>query len=73
MKKSRLMLKVEEEYKRPLERLLPELVNEIGLSAAARQLGVSNATVGYWLLKMNIQIQRVAVSPGETLEIKRQQ
>ena len=67
------MLKVEEEYKRPLERLLPELVNEIGLSAAARQLGVSNATVGYWLLKMNIQIQRVAVSPCETLEIKRQQ
>ena len=55
----------------PLERLLPEKVNEIGLSATAEELGVSKATLGYWLLKLGINVRRVALAPGETLEVKR--
>ena len=70
-RKTKLMARVEEEYQRPLERLLPEMVNEKGLSVTAQELGVSKATLGYWLLKLGINVRRVALAPGETLEIKR--
>ena len=65
------MLRVEKEHQRPLEGLLPELVNEKGLSMTADDLGVSKATLGYWLLKLGINVRRVALAPGEALEIKR--
>ena len=65
------MQRVEREHQRPLERLLPEMVNEIGLSSTAEGLGVSKATLGYWLLKLGINVRRVALAPGETLEVKR--
>jgi hypothetical protein len=70
-RKTKLMLRVENEHQRPLERLLPEMVNERGLSATADELGVSKATLGYWLLKLGINVRRVALAPGETLEVKR--
>jgi len=65
------MQRVERDHQRPLERLLPEMVNEIGLSSTAETLGVSKATLGYWLLKLGINVRRVALAPGETLEVKR--
>jgi hypothetical protein len=70
-RKTKLMARVEGEYQRPLERLLPEMVNEKGLSVTAQELGVSKATLGYWLLKLGINVRRVALAPGETLEVKR--
>jgi len=70
-RKTKLMARVELEHQRPLERLLPEMVNEIGLSGTAEELGVSKATLGYWLLKLGINVRRVALAPGETLEVKR--
>ena len=70
-RKTKLMQRVEKEHQRPLERLLPEKVNGIGLSATAEELGVSKATLGYWLLKLGISVRRVALAPGETLEVKR--
>jgi hypothetical protein len=70
-RKTKLMIKVEEEHSRSLERLLPEMVNEKGLSVTALELGVSKATLGYWLLKLGINVRRVALAPGETLEVKR--
>ena len=70
-RKTKLMQRVEKEFSRPLERLLPEKVNEVGLSATAEELGVSKATLGYWLLKLGINVRRVALAPGETLEVKR--
>jgi hypothetical protein len=65
------MQRVERDHQRPLERLLPEMVNEIGLSSTAENLSVSKATLGYWLLKLGINVRRVALAPGETLEVKR--
>jgi hypothetical protein len=70
-RKTKLMIRVEEEHSRSLERLLPEMVNEKGLSVTALELGVSKATLGYWLLKLGINVRRVALAPGETLEVKR--
>lgn len=70
-RKTKLMLRVEREFDQPLERLLPELVNDQGLTATADTLGVSKATLGYWMLKMGINVKRVALAPGEILEVKR--
>ena len=70
-RKTKLMLRVEKEFDQPLERLLPELVNDQGLTATADTLGVSKATLGYWMLKMGINVKRVALAPGEFLEVKR--
>jgi hypothetical protein len=71
VRKTKLMKEVEAKFQRPLEKLLPELVNQRGLSAAATELGVSPATLGYWMLKMGIQYRRVALASGETIEVKR--
>lgn len=70
-RKTRLMQQVEERHQQPLERLLPEMINERGLSATAQALEVSKATLGYWLLKLGINVRRVALAPGESLEVKR--
>ena len=71
VRKTRLMRQVEERYQRPLEKLLPEMYNEKGLPAMADELGISRGTLWYWLLKFGIHLRRVAVAPGETLEVKR--
>jgi hypothetical protein len=70
-RKTAKMLEVERKLKRPLEKALPELVNEYGLTGAARRIGVSKATLGYWLLKFQITVRRVALAPGDQLEVKR--
>ena len=70
-KKSKMMAAVEAKLHQPLERILPEMVTDQGLSATADELGVSKATLGYWLLKLGINVRRVALAPGETLEVKR--
>ena len=70
-KKSKMMAAVEAKFHQPLERILPEMVTDQGLSATADELGVSKATLGYWLLKLGINVRRVAWAPGETREVKR--
>ena len=71
VRKSKLMKQVEDRYDRPLEELLPELYNEKGLPAMAAELGVSKGTVWYWLLKFGINVRRVALSPGDDVEVVR--
>ncbi len=70
-RKTKKMIAVEERFKQPLEEMLPPMVTENGLSATADELGVSKATLGYWLLKLGINVQRVALAPGEFIEIRR--
>ena len=71
VRKSKLMKQVESRYDRPLEELLPEMYNENGLPAMAAELGVSKGTVWYWLLKFGINVRRVALSPGDDVEVVR--
>lgn len=70
-RKTKKMIDVEVRFQQPLEEMLPPLVTDNGLSATAEQLGVSKATLGYWLLKLGINVQRIALAPGETIEVKR--
>jgi len=71
VRKTRKMKAVEDRFNQSLEKLLPEMVTEQGLSATAEYLDVSKATLGYWLLKLGINVRRVALAPGESLEVKR--
>lgn len=66
-----LMMKAERQLGGPLEQELPRKISEAGISGAAEELGVSKTTVNYWILKFGIQIQKVAVSAGEEIIIKR--
>lgn len=70
-RKTKKMTAVEDRYHQSLEKILPEMVTDNGLTATADQLGVSKATLGYWLLKLGINVKRVALAPGESLEVKR--
>jgi len=69
LKKSKKMIKIEEGLNKPLEEALPEMVTNLGLTGAANELGVGKATLNYWLLKFGISVRRVALKPGESLEI----
>ncbi len=71
MRKSKKMALCEEMNSIDLARDLPGLLNEKGLSQTADYLGVSKATLGYWLLKLRIEIRRIAVSAGERVEVTR--
>ncbi len=71
VRKTTKMIEAERRLKRPLEKALPELVNEFGLTGAAKKIGVSKATLGYWLLKFQISVRRVALAPGDQIEVKR--
>ena len=70
-RKTKKMVAVEERFHKPLEKMLPDMVTDEGLSATADRLGVSKATLGYWLLKLGINVRRIALAPGDTLEVKR--
>lgn len=70
-RKTKLMRQIEDQTGQPLERLLPTMINEIGMTQAAQELGISKATIGYWMLKMGIHVERVAVMPGDQLVVKR--
>jgi len=71
IRKSKLMLKVEQERGDILENLIPELVNRMGKTGAADELGVSKATLGYWVLKLQLNDYHLMTRPGDTVEIKR--
>ena len=71
IRKSSKMLRVEKKHRRELEDLLPEMVNSHGLTETAERLGLSKATLGYWLLKFQIRVERVALKPNEEIRIER--
>ena len=70
-KKSPKMRAIEEQHNQALETLLPALINQDGFIETCGTLGISKAGLAYWLLKLGISVRRVALAPGETLEVKR--
>ena len=56
MRKSKLMRQVEKAWHRPLEELLPELLQgDVTASEVAEKLGIGKATLGYWLMRLGIR------------------
>ena len=64
------MLHVEETTGERLEILIPRLINTVGLSKAAVELGISKSSINYWCMKLGIIRQLVALVPGERVEIR---
>ena len=71
VRKTKKMLDVEKRIRRPLERAIPEMLNEEGFTETAKQLKLPKPTLTYWMLKLGIEMRRVALAPGEEIEIKR--
>lgn len=70
--KTKKMMMVEDALGKPLEEVLPDMLTELGLTKTADRLGISKATLGYWLSKkLGITVRRVALLRGEYLEVKR--
>ncbi len=61
-RKSTLMLAKEREFEKPMETLLPDLVNEMGNVKAAEHLGITHGTVNRWLLVLGFTTQVVPVN-----------
>ena len=70
-RKSRLMLSIEERLGQPLEKALPKMINNAGLAATARHLGISLSTLKYWMLKFDIRLEWIAVRSNERIVSKR--
>jgi len=67
--KSKRMREVEREWGKPLEVLIPEFVNASNQTETADLFGISKASLGYWMLKLGINVHRKATLPGEMLEV----
>ena len=68
--KTPAMLQVEENKGERLELLIPRLINTVGLSKAADELGISKSSMNYWCMKLGIVRPVVALVPGERVEIR---
>ena len=68
--KSPAMLQIEEAREERLEILIPRLINALGHTGAALDLGVSKSSLNYWCMKLGIVRQMVALVPGERVEIR---
>lgn len=64
-----LMRSIVQREGKPLVEILQRGYNEEGLVPLAEKLGVSRSTLWYWLLRCRLEIHRVALRPGETIEI----
>ena len=65
------MKAAEETLGAPLETALPPLITEFGQTEVAERLEISNASMGYWLLRLGISVHRVALGPGDSLLLRR--
>ena len=74
MRKTKKMLAVEERLNRgPLEDWLPEEITKHGQTQTQGYLGISKATLGYWLLKLGLTMHRVCLRPNESITINRKE
>jgi len=71
MRKTPMMKKVEADQGENLETLLPRLINAEGMSHAADKIGTSKSSLGYWCLKLGIEVRRIALAPGEEVAIRK--
>ena len=68
-KNTALIRSIEAREGKPLIDILQSGYNAEGLVPLATRLGVSRSTVWYWLLRCRLELHKVALRPGERLEI----
>lgn len=71
VRKTPKMLAVEKKYDDYILRIVTRVVNEHGVVNGAKELGISKALMGYWMLKLGVTYHRVAVAPDEEIQIRK--
>lgn len=57
MRKTPKMLSVEHEWHdTPLEQIVPDLIREHGINAAAKKLGISRSALYIWIAKLALEV-----------------
>ncbi len=70
MRKTVKMKVVEADFGDTLEVILPRLIAKYGTQVeVAEHLGVSKATLAYWILKMGFRVERVLLKPDEIVKV----
>lgn len=69
MDKTKKMLRVEEQLGQKLEEALPVMCSELGLTETANRLGISKAVLGYWLIKLGINVRRAYLGRSENSQV----
>lgn len=70
-RRTKMMLRLEREFGDGIDDLLVRLILEHGRAGAAEKLEISDATLGYWLLKRGIRTETVLLRAGESVQIVR--
>ena len=65
------MLAVENKIEETIEEFIVREYPKLGLTGCAECFGISKATLGYWMLKLNLQTQVVVLLPGDVVEVRR--
>lgn len=62
---------IEAAQKKPMQEVITELYQEHGnLRAVAKELGVTQGTVSFWLLKLNLEVRSVIVPRGASVHLQ---
>lgn len=65
------MVRAQESYDEPLDRVIPKLINLLGFTRAARQLNISHGALTYWCTVLGVRVVKAALAPDEDLEVRK--
>lgn len=65
------MLEAEQRFGRDITEIIVENIAEHGQAETARMLGISRSNLGYWLLRLDVQVKKIVVAPGDTITVER--
>ena len=57
--------RVEKRFAKPLDEVIVELLEGGTMRMTAAELGISVSLLGYWMLKLDIEIERVVIRSGQ--------
>jgi len=71
MRRTRLIREVERRTGLPIKAAVRRTVQELGVAKGAQALGISKATLSYWLVALGLRVERVVLDVGEDVRIVR--
>lgn len=70
IRKSKLMLGIEAALGSSIDKLIVDRLRDQTMEEVASSWGISKATLGYWMLKLNIRVERVVLRPNEEIVVR---
>lgn len=69
LKMTKRMKKLMDSIDGPLDAHICDLINKYGQSGAAKKLGVKDGSIWYWLTKLGVRVERVALLESQELRV----